>query len=91
MTKEEGRVVLSEVQENLGMLYTAITGGAAAPTAAEVAAARSAAQKVDRLEQQWQQLQAALPALNKTLRRAHLAPVRTGLAPPRDLNAADED
>jgi photosystem II stability/assembly factor-like uncharacterized protein len=90
-TKEEGRIVLSEVQEHLGTLYTAVTGGAAAPTAAQVAAVRSADRDVERLEQQWQQLQARLPALNKILRQARLAPVRTGLAPPRDLNAADED
>jgi hypothetical protein len=83
--------VLSEVQEHLGTLYTAVTGGAAAPTAAQVAAVRSADRDVERLEQQWQQLQARLPALNKILRQARLAPVRTGLAPPRDLNAADED
>jgi hypothetical protein len=90
-TKDEGRIALSEVQEHLGTLYTAVTSGAAAPTAAEVAATRSAAEDVERLEQQWQQLQAGLPALNKTLRQARLAPVRTGLAPPRNLNAADED
>jgi hypothetical protein len=90
-TKEEGQIVLSEVQERLGALYTVVTSGAAAPTAAAVAAARSAGQDVERLEQQWQQLQAGLPALNQTLRQARLAPVRTGLAPPRNLNAADED
>jgi hypothetical protein len=29
--------------------------------------------------------------LNQTLRRAGLAAVRTDMAPPRDLNVADED
>ena len=90
-TKEEGHIVLSDVQARLATLYTVVTSGAAAPTAAQVAAARAAGQDVEKLERQWSQLQAGLPALNQTLRRARLAPVRTGMAPPRDLNVADED
>jgi len=38
-------------------------------SAAEIAATRAAAQDVDKLEQQWQQLQTQLPILNQTLRR----------------------
>jgi hypothetical protein len=56
-----------------------------------VAAARAAAQDVEKLEQQWHRLQAELPRLNKTLGKAGLATIRTGMAPPRDLNVADED
>jgi hypothetical protein len=56
-----------------------------------VAAARATGQDVESLEQQWQQLQSGFPALNKTLKKAGLAVVRTDLAPPRDLNVADED
>jgi hypothetical protein len=90
-TKVEGHVVLAELQAHLAALYTTVIGGAAAPTAAEIAATRAAAQDVDKLEQQWQQLQTQLPILNQTLRRAGLATVRTDMAPPRDLNVADED
>ena len=90
-TKGEGRVALSEVQAHLATLYTTVTAGAAAPTAAQVAAAGAAGQEVEKLEQQWQQLQATLPVLNQTLRRAGLATVRTDMAPPRDLNVADEE
>jgi len=84
-------MVLAELQAHLAALYTTVTGGAAAPTAAQIAATRAAAQDVDKLEQQWQQLQTQLPILNQTLRRAGLATVRTDMAPPRDLNVADED
>jgi photosystem II stability/assembly factor-like uncharacterized protein len=90
-TKAEGHVVLVDVQAHLATLYTTVTAGAAAPTAAQAAAARAAGQDVEKLEQQWQQLQTGLPALNQTLRRAGLAAVRTDMAPPRDLNVADED
>ena len=90
-TPVERQAVLPEVQEKLAMLYTIVSAGAAAPTAAQVAAARTAGADVERLEQQWRQLQAALPELNKTLRKAGLAVIRTDLAPPRDLNVADED
>jgi hypothetical protein len=39
----------------------------------------------------WQQLQGELPELNSRLRTAKLAAIRADLAPPRDLNVADED
>jgi hypothetical protein len=90
-TKAEGQILLPDVQAQLNTLYPQVTGGAAAPTAAEVAAARAAGQNVEKVLQQWEQLQAGLPALNKTLRKAGLATIRTGMAPPRDVNVADED
>jgi photosystem II stability/assembly factor-like uncharacterized protein len=90
-TKPEGHVILTDVQAHIATLYTIVTNGAAAPTAAEITAAHAAARDVEKLEQQWQQLQKGLPALNQTLRRAKLETIRTGLAPPRDLNAADEE
>ncbi len=89
--KAEGQILLPDVQEKLGTLYKVVMGGEAAPTAAALAAAEAAGQEVEKLEQQWHQLQAALPGLNQTLRKAGLAPIRTDLAPPRDLNVADED
>jgi len=89
--KAEGQLLLPDVQDKLSTLYKVVTGGEAAPTAAALAAAQATAQDVEKLEQQWQQLQAGLPGLNQTLRKAGLAPIRTGLAPPRDRNVADED
>jgi photosystem II stability/assembly factor-like uncharacterized protein len=90
-TKAEGRILLPDVQAQLNTLYAEVTDGEAAPTAAQVAAARAAGQVVEKLQQQWEKLQAGLPALNKTLRQARLAPIRTDMAPPRDLNVADQD
>jgi hypothetical protein len=39
----------------------------------------------------WQKLQADLPELNRQLKAAKLAPIRTDLPPPRDDNLTDED
>jgi photosystem II stability/assembly factor-like uncharacterized protein len=89
--KVEGRILLPDLQAKLGTLYKVVTAGEAAPTAAQIAATQAVAQDVEKSEQQWLQLQGELPALNKALRKAGLAPLRTGLAPPRDLNVADEE
>jgi photosystem II stability/assembly factor-like uncharacterized protein len=90
-TKAEGQIYLSDVQAHLATLYTIVTAGAGAPTAPQISAAQATGRDVEQMEQQWQQLQKGLPALNQTLRRAGLEPVRTGMAPPRDLNVADEE
>jgi hypothetical protein len=82
---------LAELQTQLNGLYAQVGNGAAAPTAAEVAAAHGAGERLEKALEQWQELQSGLPALNKTLKKAGLATIRTGMAPPRDLNAADED
>ena len=82
---------LSEVQSHLDSLYTEVTRADAAPTAAQVSASEAAEEASSGLLRTWQQLQADLPALNQRLRADRLAEVRTDLAPPRDLNVADED
>jgi photosystem II stability/assembly factor-like uncharacterized protein len=82
---------LSEVQGNLGTLYGEVTQADAAPTAAQVSAAQAAETASIALMLTWQQLQDELPALNARLRAQKLAEVRPGVAPPRDLNEADED
>jgi hypothetical protein len=89
--KAEGRILLPDVQAKIDTLYKVVMGGEAAPTTAQVAAAQAAGHDVEELERQWRELQAELPALNQTLHKAGLAPIRTDLAPPRDLNVADED
>ena len=59
--------------------------------AALVSASEAVQKKAAPLLQTWNQLQSELPALNRKLRSAGLTPVRPELAPPRDLNVADEE
>jgi photosystem II stability/assembly factor-like uncharacterized protein len=82
---------LKDVQEHIAGLYAEVTRGDAAPTAAQLAAADSLQGKLAPLMGTWQKLQADLPDLNKQLKAAKLTPLRTDLAPPRDLNVADEE
>jgi len=82
---------LKGAQEQVAGLYAEVTRADAAPTQAQVAATDTLQGKVTRLLDSWQKLQADLPDLNKRLREAKLAPVRTDLAPPRDVNLADQE
>ena len=83
--------LLPEVQGDIATLYTEVTRGDAAPTAAQLSASETAQRSLTGLLSSWQQLQADLAALNTRLRAAKLAPIRAELPPPRNLNAADED
>ena len=85
------KILLPALQDRIATLYTEVTRGDAAPTAAQASAAATAQQALTGLLGAWQQLQGDLPALNARLRAAKLAPIRAELPPPRDLNAADED
>jgi photosystem II stability/assembly factor-like uncharacterized protein len=82
---------LKELQERIAGLYTEVTRGDGAPTAAQLAATTTAQAALAGLMGTWQQLQADLPDLNKRLTAAKLAPIKTDLAPPRDANLADEE
>jgi photosystem II stability/assembly factor-like uncharacterized protein len=82
---------LPDVQGHLAGLYSEVTRGDAAPTAAQIDATDASAQAVSGLLGDWQKLQADLPDLNKRLQTAKLAPVRADLPPPRDPNLADEE
>jgi photosystem II stability/assembly factor-like uncharacterized protein len=82
---------LNEVQEQVAGLYAELMRGDGAPTTAQLAATDTLQGKVTGLLDSWQKLQADLPDLNKRLREAKLAPVRTDLAPPRDINLADQE
>ena len=82
---------LKEAQEQVAGLYAEVTRADAAPTMAQLAATDTVQGEVTGLLDSWQKLQADLPELNKRLRDAKLAPVRTDLAPPRDVNLADEE
>jgi len=82
---------LKEVQEHIAGLYAELQRADAAPTSAQREAAQKLQDSLGPLLGEWQQLKADLPALNRSLRAAHLAPVRADLAPPRDANPADEE
>jgi photosystem II stability/assembly factor-like uncharacterized protein len=82
---------LSEVQGHVETLYKEVVQDDAAPTTAQAGASEAVRKKALPLLERWHQLQSELPALNKRLRSARLAPVRPELAPPRDLNVADEE
>jgi hypothetical protein len=82
---------LDEVQSHSETLYKDVLPGDAAPTAALISASEAVQKKAAPLLQTWNQLQSELPALNRKLRSAGLTPVRPELAPPRDLNVADEE
>jgi hypothetical protein len=85
------KILLPALQGFIAALYTDVTRGDAAPTAAQVNATATLQQALTVLLRTWQQLQADLPALNARLRAARLAPIRADLPPPRDLNVADAD
>jgi hypothetical protein len=82
---------LSEAQGHIESLYKEVVRADAAPTAAQIGAKDAALTKVMPQFDNWSRLQTELPALNKSLRSAGLAPVRPELAAPRDLNVADEE
>jgi hypothetical protein len=83
--------LLTDVQQHIADLYAAVTRADGAPTAAQLRAAADTQRELAGLMTRWQQLQTELPELNSKLRAAKLAPIRPELAPPRDLNVADED
>jgi hypothetical protein len=87
----EAVVILPDVQGQIEALYNDVLKGDAAPTAVQARASEAAQGKLAPLLETWKQLQSELPALNRKLRSARLAPVRPELPPPRDLNVADED
>jgi photosystem II stability/assembly factor-like uncharacterized protein len=82
---------LSEIQGQVETLYKDVVRGDAAPTVAQISASEAVRKKTMPLLETWNQLQSELPAVNKRLRNARLAPVRPELPAPRDLNVADEE
>ena len=85
------RALLPDVQGHINGLYAELLRGDAPPTAAQLAAAASAREALTGLMADWRRLQDDLPGLNRQLKAAGLAPLRTDLAPPRDVNVADEE
>jgi photosystem II stability/assembly factor-like uncharacterized protein len=87
----EAHLLLPDVQSQIEILYKQVVDGDAAPTAAQLSACDAMQKKATPLLATWNQLQKELPALNKRLSSARLAPVRPELPAPRDLNVADEE
>jgi photosystem II stability/assembly factor-like uncharacterized protein len=85
------RVALPDLQERVASLYAEVTRADAAPTAAQRSAADAAQQALAGPLADWQRLAADVPALNRQLKAAKLTEVRPGLAPPRDVDVADEE
>jgi hypothetical protein len=82
---------LKDLQGQIAGLYAELGRGDAAPTAAQRAATEDLQGKLAGQLDGWKALQGDLPQLNRQLREAKLAPVRTDLPPPRDPNRADEE
>lgn len=89
--EDQPKALLPAVQGRIGALYAELLRGDAPPTAAQLAATASLAESLGGLLDGWRTLQGGLPDLNRQLKAAGLAPVRAGLAPPHDVNAADLD
>ncbi len=87
----EPKASLTDLQEHFATLYTDVTRADGAPTAAQKSATDTAQRAFTAVAGEWRKLQDDLPELNKRLRAARLAAIRTDLPPPRDLNVADED
>lgn len=85
------RALLPDVQGHVNSLYAELLRGDAPPTAAQLAAAAGAREALTGLMADWRRLQDDLPDLNRQLKAAGLAPLRADLAPPRDVNVADEE
>ncbi|HYL25478.1 MAG TPA: hypothetical protein VEV21_13895, partial [Burkholderiales bacterium] len=84
-------LLLPAVQGRIGALYAELLRGDAPPTAAQLTATAGLRESFGALRDGWRKLQDGLADLNRQLKAAGLAQVRADLAPPRDVNAADEE
>jgi hypothetical protein len=85
------KALLPDVQGRIAALYAELLRGDAPPTAAQLAATAGLRESLAALLDTWRKLQGELPDLNRPLKAAGLTPVRADLAPPRDVNAADQE
>jgi photosystem II stability/assembly factor-like uncharacterized protein len=83
---------LESINAGFASLYEQAMGVDAAPTAAQVEAAERTLAAWQALVVPWQHLrQTEVAALDRALHKAHLPPVHPELAPPRDLEFADQE
>jgi photosystem II stability/assembly factor-like uncharacterized protein len=83
---------LEGLNGDFATLYGQVTGADAAPTAVQIAETDRALKEWQGLMDGWQHLRAdELTGLNKDLARASLPKLSPELAPPQDLDSADEE
>jgi photosystem II stability/assembly factor-like uncharacterized protein len=83
---------LASVNGDFSGLYTQVTGADAAPTAAELAATDRCLKEWQGLKDRWQHVRDdEVAGLNKELAKASLPNLKPELAPPQDLDSADEE
>ncbi|HMD75107.1 MAG TPA: hypothetical protein VKG05_14690 [Steroidobacteraceae bacterium] len=83
---------LEHLNGDIATLYGELSRADAAPTRAQLAEAERAIKDWQALEAQWAQLRKVeLAALNSALRKARLPALIIELAPPRDLDLADQE
>jgi photosystem II stability/assembly factor-like uncharacterized protein len=83
---------LEKVNENFATLYAQVAGVDAAPTTVQAAETDKALIDWHGLEVRWQRLcDGDLASLNRGLEKLSLPTLRRDLAPPRDLDFADEE
>ncbi|WP_158915127.1 sialidase family protein [Caulobacter sp. S45] len=82
---------VARTQRNLDQLYTQVTGGAAAPTTAQLTAVHAAGEQIVRLEGEWKQAQTNVPEVDQSLRKAGLAMLHPGAAPATTPGDQDDD
>jgi hypothetical protein len=83
---------LERLNGDIAALYGKIARADAAPTQAQQSEAERAIADWQPLASQWAQLRSQdLASLNSALRAAHRPALRIGLAPPRDLDLADQE
>ncbi|HYL02141.1 MAG TPA: hypothetical protein VEU54_01860 [Steroidobacteraceae bacterium] len=83
--------LLPDLQGHLDTLYSQVIRADAAPTRAQLDATAATEKALTGALDTWRQLQADLPELNRRLRSAGFGPIQAELAPPRDVNVADEN
>ncbi len=83
---------IERLNGDIAMLYGEISRADAAPTGAQLGEAERAIKDWQTLEPEWARVRSVeLAALNSALHKARLPALSIGLAPPRDLDLADEE
>jgi photosystem II stability/assembly factor-like uncharacterized protein len=82
---------LEKLNGDLATLYGLVTAVDAAPTGVQITESGRALEDWQGLESMWHSLRDEVTALNRELGRAKMTRLRAELAPPRDLDFADED
>jgi hypothetical protein len=82
---------LEKLNGDVATLYTEVAGVDAAPTRVQAVQTDLALAEWHGLDSARERLREEIAALNRELHKAKLPPLRTELAPPRDVDFADDD